>query len=56
MTSTTPEWVLDGGRLRLRTAAGTLQIVSATDVVAVEFKGRTSVQGHSISSNRSLKK
>jgi SNF2 family DNA or RNA helicase len=53
MKSTTPEWVLDGSRLRLRTASGTLVDVSATDVVAVEFKGRTSVQGQTISSQPS---
>ena len=52
MSSTAPEWVLDG-RIRLRTTLGALIDVSASDVVGVEFKGRTSVQGQAITSKPS---
>ena len=38
-------WILDWGRIRLRTTSGELD-VPAAEVVAVEFKGRTSVRGH----------
>ena len=40
--------MLDGARVTLRVDSGTLVALSAADVVAVEFKGRTSIQGHPV--------
>jgi SNF2 family DNA or RNA helicase len=43
------EWVLDKQRVSLRTASGAALEVSAADVVGVQFKGRTTVQGWPVS-------
>jgi SNF2 family DNA or RNA helicase len=51
--STSRDWINDGSRIRLRTASGSLLDVSAADIVGVEFKGRTMIQGRNVSSKPS---
>lgn len=45
--------MLDGGRLKLRVDSGRIVDLSAADVVAVEFKGRTSIQGYPVAAKPS---